>query len=140
MCLFIVRISGWSTSSVKVEDLLSEVRRYHYLHYTTNIFFLSGADAAHIHSPTGGQGMNSSVQDSVSHPYSTFFHTLTTLLSIFLCDQNIVQSRMEACACVQTPRTTFPPKHLQRRTCPRHTRNAPTHLETLEHCPRTQIF
>lgn len=27
--------------------------------------FLSG-DAAHCHSPTGGQGMNSSVQDAVS--------------------------------------------------------------------------
>ena len=39
--------------------------------------FLAG-DAAHVHAPRGGQGLNSSVQDAVSHALPYILNTHVT--------------------------------------------------------------
>ncbi|MCU1640174.1 MAG: putative FAD-binding monooxygenase [Nocardia sp.] len=54
-------------SNVKVHDVLwsSRFRVHHRLadHYRADRIFLAG-DAAHVHSPAGGQGMNTGIQDA----------------------------------------------------------------------------
>jgi hypothetical protein len=55
--------------------------------------FVAG-DAAHTHSPTGGQGLNSSVQDSVSSVYYSSKCALTV-------PSRIVQYWLETVSCLE---------------------------------------
>src|SRR5262249_40602399 len=69
---------GPGNGSVRVQDIIwsSRFRVHHRLadHYRAGRILVAG-DAAHVHSPAGGQGMNTGIQDAVA-----LGHTLAAIL------------------------------------------------------------
>ena len=64
--MFAEQISEWLTRIVSIKYSLWVVRLSKFWNHDMTIYYsLVNKDAAHSHSPAGGQGMNAAIQDSV---------------------------------------------------------------------------